>query len=247
MFKTSLTNHKLLLKWHESGVADNTHNTILHPDTFYWGTNNEYIAQGLRYDNLWNTNVDSRITSNTSDDSANGSRERKVEKTIYDPSPPGFSLPNMYAYSGLNPYCPINQRTIPNNDAAKNGIAKDPKTTFKSGYVEFYCEYKADATYRRNTEGSTITFYARGRANGGNAGARQWYFPLTDKDVGAFYWTSEPAAWSNALHGRSFYFRGPAVDPEKGWYMYPVAGQNVDNQAKWQRTHGLTIRPMRNP
>ena len=244
MFKGSLTNHKLGLKWHQ-GAQENTDDTILHPDTFYWGTNNEYIAQGLRYDNLWNTNVDSRITSNTSDDSANGSRERKVEKTIYDPSPPGFSLPNMYAYSGLNPYCPINQRTIPNNDAAKNGIAKDPKTTFKSGYVEFYCEYKADATYRRNTEGSTITFYARGRANGSNGGARQWYFPLTEDDVGAFYWTSEPAAWGNALHGRSFYFRGPYVQVTKGWYMYPVAGQNVDGQAKWQRTHGLTIRPMR--
>ena len=244
MFKGSLTNVKLSLKWHQ-GAPENTQNTILHPDTYYWGQNNEYVAQGLRYDNLWNTNVDSRITSNTSDDSANGSRDRKVEKTIYDPSPPEFSLPNMYAYSGLNPYCPINQRTIPNSDAAKNGVAKNPGTTFSSGYVEFYCEYKADATYRRNTSGSTIKFYARGRANGGNAGARQWYFPLTDKDVGAFYWTSEPAAWGNALHGRSFYFRSPNVDPEKGWYMYPVAGQNVEGQAKWQRTHGLTIRPMR--
>ncbi len=246
IFKGSLTNVKLSLKWHQ-GAPENTQNTILHPDTFYWGANNEYIAQGLRYDNLWNTNVDSRITSNTSDNTSPGSLDRPVEKTIYDPSPPGYSLPNMYAYSGLNPYSPINQRTIPNIDAAKNGVAKNPVTTFSSGYVEFYCDYKEDATYKRDTEGSTITFYARGRANGSNAGARQWYFPLTDKDVGAFYWTSEPAAWGNALHGRSFYFRGPAVDPEKGWYMYPVAGQNVDNQAKWQRTHGLTIRPMRNP
>ena len=246
MFKTPLPNHKLSLKWHASGVADNTHNTILHPDTFYWGDNNERVAQGLRYDNLWNTNVDSRITSNTSDDSANGSRERKVEKTIYDPSPPGYSLPNMYAYSGLNPYGPIQQVKIPNIDAAKNGVATNPATTFSSGgYVEFYCEYDNSATYMRKTSGSTIIFYARGRANGNNAGARQWYFPLSDDDVGAYYWTSEPAAWGNALHGRSFYFRGPDVQPAKGWYMYPVAGQNVDGQAKWQRTHGLTIRPMR--
>ena len=115
--------------------------------------------------------------------------------------------------------------------------------------MEFYCEYKESATYKRNTSGSTITFYARGRANGNasNAGAREWYFPLKVKDVGALYWTSEPAAWNNskALHGRSFYFRGPEVDPERGWYMYPVAGENVEGQAKWQRTHGLTIRPMR--
>ena len=250
MFKGTLPNQKINKKWHE-GAPENTHNTILHPDTFYWGANNEYVAQGLRYDNLWNTNVDSYITKNTSDNSAGGSLDREVEKTIYDPSPPGFSLPNMYAYSGLNPYSPIQQTVIPNattDPGPLNGVAKNPVTTFSSsGHVEFYCEYKESATYRRNTEGSTITFYARGRANGGNAGARQWYFPLTGNDVGAFYWTSEPAAWNNskALHGRSFYFRGPGVRPDLGWYMYPVAGKNDDGQAKWQRTHGLTIRPMR--
>ena len=46
-----------------------------------------------RYDNLWNTNVKTAATNTAVD--------VKVNKTIYDPCPPGFKTPNKNAFSGF--------------------------------------------------------------------------------------------------------------------------------------------------
>ena len=250
--------------WHSPAVVQNLGNTIKHPEIMYLGPNEE-LPQGIRYDNLWNTNVNKRITTSYSNGTTTGSLDRYVEKTIYDPSPVGYCLPNMYAFTGLNPWGPINQIMVPNRPEnltdvedsrlvdAKNGIALNPRTTFSQGYIDFYYEYKESETYRREkTSEKTIRFYVTGRRNGNSgAGTRDRFTGNSGSDQGAFYWTSEPAMWGNGLFGRCLWFLGPDAKKNQGyrWFMAPVAGSDVTSggDPKWQRTHGLTVRPMLQP
>ena len=250
-------------KWHEAGVVLNLGNTIQHPEIMYLG-NNEYLPQGRRYDNLWNTNVNSAITSNYANNTVmTGSLDRLVEKTIYDPSPAGYSLPNMYAFTGLNPWNPLNQIMVPHapndltdvNDTrlvnAKNGIALNPRITFSQGYVDFYYEYNESEEFRREKDpDKTIRFYVCGRRNGGKGGGkRDRYTGNSGSEQGGFYWTSEPAKWDYGLFGRSLWFVGPDSKQNQGyrWYVSPVAGTaGYPGEPKWQRTHALAVRPMRN-
>jgi hypothetical protein len=46
------------------------------------------------------------------------------------------------------------------------------------------------------------------------------------------------------------WFVGPDSKKNQGyrWYVSPVAGSAGSSpEPKWQRTHGLAVRPMRNP
>jgi hypothetical protein len=213
---------------------------------------------------LWNTKVNSAITSDSANNTnTTGSLDRLVEKTIYDPSPAGYSLPNMYAFTGLNPWNPINQNMVPQapndltdvNDSrlvnAKNGIALNPRITFSQGYVDFYYEYNESEEFRREKDpDKTIRFYVCGRRNGGKGGGkRDRYTGNSGSEQGGFYWTSEPAKWDYGLFGRSLWFVGPDSKQNQGyrWYVSPVAGTaGYPGEPKWQRTHALAVRPMRN-
>jgi hypothetical protein len=173
-----------------------------------------------------------------------------VQKTIYDPSPVGFVVPNMLAFSGFNPWKPINQEYVPNDDAARNGIAKNPKGTFPSGYVDFYCGYKGSETYRRDPKGETIRIYVTGRRNGNNGNRDRSIIHTGDgTNRGAFYWTSEPALWSNIYYSRALWFTRPegTTGSNNKWQLCPVAGAPQAGQEKWQRTHALSVRPMCQP
>ena len=228
---------------------ENTHELIQHPDVFYKGSA-ATVATGKRYDNLWNTNVTTCITNNKADNTPGASCERDVEKTIYDPSPVGYCLPNMFAFSGFNPWKPIDQEFVPDDDAARNGIAKNPKSTFPSGYVDFYCGYKGSETYRRDPKGETIRIYVTGRRNG-NKGERDRSIIHTGDGTnrGAFYWTSEPALWSDTYYSRALWFTRPegTAGSSNKWQLCPVAGAPKAGQEKWQRTHALSVRPMCQP
>lgn len=71
-----------------------------------------------RYDNLWNTNVTSAAGSVPQD--------IIVSKTIYDPCPPGFKLPNKNAFSGL---------TYSGQNVGSGG-ASDPRLTTNVAAIE---------------------------------------------------------------------------------------------------------------
>ena len=229
-------------------TVENIGATIQYPGHFFTGSSN-YNPSGKRYDNLWNTNVGSAITNNKADGSAGASTDRYVEKTIYDPSPPGFSMPNLYAYSGINPWSPIHQYWVPNTDEARNGIAVNPQKTFPQGYVDFYCGYNGSTAFRRNTSGETIRFYVTGRRKGNDGNRDRSILHTGDgTNRAAFYWTSEPAWWSDGtFYSRALWFSRPegTSGSTNQWQLGPVAGAPRTNQEKWQRTHGLAVRPMR--
>ena len=231
-----------------SGInTQNTGRTIREPNVFFGGTA-YYVPTGERYDNLWNTNITAAPTTPESDGTSTGSLDRYVEKTIYDPSPPGFHTANLYALSGFNPVSPINETKIRVAEAEE--VAKGARTTpvpkyNNYRYFDFFTEYDESATFKRKKDGETIRFYVLGRLK-----ANEF---VVDFDYQAFYFLSEPGSWvSNSVYyGRSFWIGTDPVLPDPygkystWWNIYPVAG--ATNSPKWQRNHALSVRPMMEP
>ena len=220
-------------------TVENTHMTIQRPDYFFGG-GAKNVPTGKRYDNLWNTNIAVAPTTPESDKTPTGSLDRLVEKTIYDPSPPGFHMANLYALSGLNPISPIEQTKIL---GAADEVAKDATTVTKykgRRYYDLFAEYDKDAAYKRKKDGETIRFYCLGRIN-----ASSFDDPTQDNTSQAYYFFSEPGSWesNSAYYGRSFWIGNDATN--YSWQMYPVAGQS--SSPKWQRNHALPVRPMMEP
>jgi hypothetical protein len=237
--------------------VEKTGTTIQEPNTIFYGSN-LYFPTGKRYDNLWNTLIDSVVTNDFADGRAGGSQDREVEKTIYDPSPAGFVIPNMLAYAGVNPYSPLDQTRVPKEYA--DDIAVDHLNSYKKNqYIDFYTDYDPGAPrLRLKDKKRTIRFFTRGRINGsGSPGERA-------NKKGGYYWTSEPGIWGG-FFGRSFTLDGDKYVREdtvsyaagQGLGVWPVAGvptyKNPDGssttgfpapQSKWQRSHGNTVRPM---
>ena len=220
-------------------TTENTHETIKRPNYFYGGGASN-VPTGKRYDNLWNTNVDKALTNHNSDGNEGGSLDREVEKTIYDPSPPGYQVANMYGWSGINPFSPINETRVPmaRVDEVATSATTSPTAGIWHPYYDFFAEYDESASSKRNTGGETIRFYTRGRLNSGNL--------KPDKSTEALSWLSEPAVWDSGkiFYGRSLWI-GNRPTSSSDWQMYPVAGQS--SQQKWQRNHGIPVRPMRQP
>ncbi len=226
--------------------VENTHVTIMEPETYYY-SDNKVVPTGKRYDNLWNAGIKEKIENSYTDGRDGGSKDREVVKTIYDPSPVGFVMPNMLAFSGLNPYGPISQVKFPRAHCEE--IAKEPLVTYPSRYVEFYTDYDASKTYlRKKDPDRTILFRLQGRINGTESATGGLH-----NENGAYYWTSEPALFgTGSFHGRSFTVDAASYYDTKNaryitnaWSVWPVAGvPEYNSQPKWQRTHGNRVRPM---
>ena len=224
--------------------------TIRNPDVFYHG-NYSLASQGKnRYDNLWNANVNYTVNTFMKFDltdpySGNGGRrDLPVEKTIYDPCPPGYVMPNLFAFTAFN------SRGLFQTRILMDKVAISPNGTKPNGYYNFAASYNESNEYHRKVGSGNpyARFYMRGRRNGNNNEGKH------DQDGFGFYWLAEPAsdkssnntgAWS---YGSSWFFQ--THESGKEAQVYPVCGGesvsegNVVSDAKWQRTHGIYIRPM---
>lgn len=227
--------------------------SIQHPDWFFEGTPNEMFTH-IRYDNLWNADITLAPTTSHADGTSTGSLDRRVVKTIYDPSPPGFKMPNLYGFSGVNPYGTIEHKVIKNT--GKNNVVKDINTTYAdqtswhSGYIDFYSRYNAAEPQRRDKSSETIRFYYKRRLGGdtntpGTLGQVRW--DQSDERRG-HYWTSEPAWFGSSIwgYGRAMWLGSGNPTGSNNVTCYPVYGKRSGSpQNGWQRVHGLTVRPMR--
>ena len=234
--------------------------TIQHPATLYYGSSSYAPSGSSRYDNLWSTAVDYTTdtfykfdTDGTQQGTKKGGRkDSPVVKTIYDPCPPGYSMPNLFAFTAFNPLG-LFQTKI-----SMKRIAYNHTATYSSGYHDLSTKYDAGAQFRRDISaanynaGEFVRFYLRGRRNG-NPGST---VGSIDQPNNGHYWLAEPASnnskdntgtWS---YGSVFLFQGQSVDNAQS-QIYPVAGgEGIDNgipipNAKWQRTHGCSVRPMK--
>lgn len=236
-----------------------TGRTIQCPEEFYYG-DAAIPFTGIRYDNLWNNNITIAVYDTRCDDERNrfpgASKDRNVAKTIYDPSPAGFVMPNMYAFSAFNPYGTINQTRFPGNRIDE--IAYDAASTYKTdgtGYIDFYAKYDASAPYKRKKDpNQTIRIFVSGRLKGTDNSAARANPELL------YLWTSEPAVW-NGYYGRSFCTQSALGTG--AWGLNPVTGVSSSepdptapgspllpcvrtngSQPKWQRSHAEPVRPM---
>lgn len=233
--------------------------TIQHPATLYYGDSSYAPSGSSRYDNLWSTAVDYTTdtffkfdTAGTQQEPKKGGRkDSPVVKTIYDPCPPGYSMPNLFAFTAFNPLG-LFQTKI-----SLTRIAYNHSATYSLGYHDLSTKYDGSQTFRRDITADTynagkfVRFYLRGRRNG-NPGST---LGSIDQPNFGQYWLAEPASnnstdntgtWS---YGSVFLFQGQSGNAQS--QIYPVAGgQGIDNgvlvpNAKWQRTHGCSVRPMK--
>ena len=240
-----------------SSTSPGVMSSIQHPDWFFEGTSSEMYTY-TRYDNLWNAGITSAPTTNHADGRSTGSQDRKVVKTIYDPSPPGFKMPNLYGFSGLNPYGTIEHKVIKNS--GKNNVVKDINTTYAdqtswhSGYIDFYSGYSAAEPQRRDKNSETIRFYYKRRLGGdtnnpGILGQVRWDLNVDpNNERRGHYWTSEPATFGDSWgYGRAMWMGSGNPTGANNVTCYPVYGKIGSGtiQQGWQRVHGLTVRPMR--
>ncbi|MBR6933063.1 MAG: hypothetical protein IKH49_07160 [Bacteroidales bacterium] len=140
----------------------------------------------FRYDNLWNTNVTTAIAYTGGGGGVYSSEDILVCKTIYDPCPPGFKIPNTNVFTGFTysgekigtseaGTSPLIQGTVPIEDV----------TAFNSilGY-HFYVD-------QLDPSRGTIFFPRTGaRWYGGIEGVGQWADYTTAGPVLGLYWIS---------------------------------------------------------
>ena len=227
--------------------------SIQYPATFYYGGAKFAHTGSVRYDNLWNTNVNyitnTFLKFDLDGTKPGGRKDLPVQKTIYDPCPPGYSMPNLFAFTAFNPLGLFQTKIDVRN------VAFNPSATYSQKYHDFSTKYKAGEMFRRDVSsaayaaGNFVRFYFRGRRNGsGSSGT------IDQKGYGQ-YWLAEPASnesnttENNWSYGSVFLLQGSSGNSQV--QIYPVAGgqelsySNPVPSPKWQRTHGCHVRPMK--
>ena len=126
-----------------------------------------------QYLNLWSTDND-RTDNN----------DEVVIKSVYDPSPVGYSLPASNAFTGFTT----------TGGYTENSVEWNVKGGFNKGW-HFYC--------KPNKQGSTVFFPA--------CGSRYFYIgSLSNVTARGFYWVAGPYTRG---YGRDLYFHSGYVSP----------------------------------
>ena len=170
--------------------------SIKNPATFYtYASGSNYNWSTTRYDNLWNSSDEVKAVSSGEDSDV------AVTKTIYDPCPPGFKVPNGHAFTGFT--------TTGGNTSTKNQFNASNNNDMASskGYY-FYVNPS------NHSEG-TIFFPASGYRN---------YSDGALSNVGSYgsYWTAAPYMYYTYQYGRSLSFYSSRVNPMN--YSYRSLG-----------------------
>lgn len=229
----------------ETASVNNVAEAIKHPNILYRATASFSWSGNLRVDNLWNSKTDYVVDKFAFivDGQSDGRQDKEVQKTIYDPCPPGFCVPNLFAFTAFNDKGLYEARTF----REYCGTGYDDNTQ-KHRYTDFYTEYSSTAEGHRNSNGGTIRFYIRGRRAAGNITNQDGSFDQPGSGNGdtGNYWLAEPGCRANGewSYGSAFHFNTISSGNTQGYMIYPVAGSDPD-RAKWQRTHGLFVRPMK--
>lgn len=231
---------------YQTASEDNVAEAIMHPDILYRASASFSWSGNLRVDNLWNSKTDYVVNRFAFfvDGQSGGRQDKKVQKTIYDPCPPGFCVPNLFAFTAFNDKGLYETRTF----RQFCGTGYDD-TTQQHRYTDFYTEYSSTAEGHRDSNGGTIRFYIRGRRAAGNITNQDGSFDQPGSGNGntGNYWLAEPGCSTNGSdwsYGSAFHFNTISSSNTEGYMIYPVAGSDPD-RSKWQRTHGLFVRPMK--
>lgn len=230
-------------------VGDRIYRTVSMPGKFFSiPRSGGFTWSGKRYDNLWDGNIISPMGS--TNDHWDG---YYVLKTVFDPCPPGFKVPNEYAFTGFN-LKGMDANVVTDEEKADptlviNGLRSSfyigdqyqPGEPFGSQGMYLYCN-------PMNKSDGIMFFPALGRRQGFGTEAgfiREMY------ETG-FYWTSAPFFDGGTLHGRAFVMRRSKDDGSttEGYPqcipVYTVAAApNTQPYSGFLRAHGCQVRPVR--
>ena len=233
-------------------VSDWTYYTVSMPHKmFSIPKSGGYTWSGFRYDNLWDGNVIECM------DNANDHWDGYyVSKTVYDPCPPGFKVPNEYAFTGFN-LKGMDANVITDEEKA------DPTLVINGLRSSFYIgeQYKAGEPFGsqgmylycdpRDKSNGIMFFPALGRRQGFGAEAGT----IREMYEAGFYWTSAPFLDGNypgTLYARTFTMRRSKDDGSttEGYPqcipVYTVAAApSTQPYAGFLRAHGCQVRPVR--
>ena len=210
-----------------------------------------FTWSGERFDNLWDANVTHYPKVST--EHFDG---YYVAKTVYDPCPPGFKIPNEYAFTGFNL-----QGMDANVDASTvDGEGNfDPTLVINGLRASFYIgdQYKAGEPFGsqgmylycdpRDKDNGLAFFPALGRRVGFGANAGE----LSGMYSEALYWTAAPF-YDDALYARNFTMRRSLNDASttEGYpqcipvYTVAAAPSSIPYSG-FLRAHGCQVRPVK--
>ena len=223
---------------------------IQHPEEMLMGPNGIAKANPFQswagtyvYFNLWNSNVTqpSRRSSvpSENDDKNFDRKDVVVRKTVYDPCPPGFCVPNEYAFTIFNSrgFYRGDQTTYIN---AVGGNAAGKQANFEAnlGYT-FYTTADGEG----HTHGR-VFMRAVGRRNGNNTGNPSLTETPTNtspqSNTFGSYWTAGPYLYIGGtkrwVYGRCLRFGRTSV--------HGVYGLGGDGDAGFLASHALPVRPV---
>ena len=241
-------------------------NAIKNPEKFYTMSNGVPKADPLEfwgyrdvYFNLWNSNVTQPVRrtgskSDPSNDDWNFNRKDiVVQKTVYDPCPPGFCVPNEYAFTIFSTYrqngssnsgghypgslmSSINAAIL--SGVAGSNDAEKKKNSFNNelGYTFFTTSDGENRTHGR------VFMRAVGRRNGNAGGtvAQLQETPTNLNSAYGTYWTATPYLFIGGskrwVYARTFRFGRT--------YIHGVFGSGSDGDTGFLTAHGHPVRPV---
>lgn len=241
-------------------------NAIKNPEKFYTMSNGVPKADPLEfwgyrdvYFNLWNSNVTQPVRrtgskSDPSNDDWNFNRKDiVVQKTVYDPCPPGFCVPNEYAFTIFSTYrqsgssnsgghypgslmSSINAAIL--SGVAGSNDAEKKKNSFNKelGYTFFTTSDGENRTHGR------VFMRAVGRRNGNAGGTRAQLqeTPINLNSAYGTYWTATPYLFIGGtkrwVYARTFRFGRT--------YIHGVFGSGSEGDTGFLTAHGHPVRPV---
>lgn len=234
---------------HKDTPAGDIGVTIQNPMVFYHRSTVSYGDwSNFRWDNLWNTNVTTKVLEEANQD-------LPVYKTIYDPCPPGYKIPNEYAFTGFHkqPNVQESQLAIDATDPTAATLGDDPANYINGNQATVGGCLGMKLYYGDGEE--TIFFPTTGRRNGTLMSSTDQ--KIDDLKLG-YYWTAAPYKTYEFRYGRCMNFDCGMNQTSYGLrydtWLLPVIGKNTnyrdmnDESKKLKtgffRTHAFGVRPV---
>lgn len=241
-------------------------NAIKNPEEFYTMSNGVPKAEPLEfwgyrdvYFNLWNSNVTQPVRrtgskSDPSNDDWNFNRKDiVVQKTVYDPCPPGFCVPNEYAFTIFSTYrqsgssnsgghypgslmSSINAAILTGVSGSNDAERKKNSFDAEMGYTFFTTADGENRTHGR------VFMRAVGRRNGNAGGTRAQLqeTPINLNSAYGTYWTATPYLFIGGtkrwVYARTFRFGRT--------YIHGVFGSGSEGDTGFLTAHGHPVRPV---
>lgn len=231
--------------------------SIEFPDTFIQTENLRYVWCMANYENLWDNSIISQSLSESDH------YDHNVVKTVYDPCPPGFKVPNEFAFTGFNKVAMdgLVDATVIDSDGNVDPtlVINGLRSSFNIGYTDpanpatSPVESEGMWLYCHPTDPSkgVIFFPCLGRRrsfDGGGDPAGYIQNPYSE----GLYWTNAPfKGMGDYMQARVFEMRRVSDGSSTSDYpqCIPVrtsfaAPNNTPNPA-YMRSHALQVRPVR--